>query len=224
MKGSSILKKIAARAKQLKKKHPGAKYSTLQKQAGREFKSGKLKKRKKVSGSVGAVKPKRRKVVRRKAVRRKKRVVRRVRRVARRRVAKRVVRRVRRRVVRRSVRRTVRRVARRKRGRVSGKGKSIMPLVLLAGGAFLLYTMLNKSSQPPLIITQNPTRNNAAQTAIQIATAAGATAVQIANLIKALNAQSDAQVMTAAATLQTSPDPLTALTTNPQLYGGMVAI
>ncbi len=223
MKGSSILKKIAARAKQLKKKHPGAKYSTLRKQAGREFKSGKLKKRKKVSGSVGAVKPKRRKAVKRKAVRRKKRVVRRVRRVARRRTVKRAVRRVRRRVVRRSVRRTVKRVVRRRR-RISGKGKSMMPLVILGGVGILAYMLFNKPAQPPLIITQNPTRNNAAQTAIQIATAAGATAQQIANLIKSLNAQSDAQVLTAAATLQTSPDPLTALTTNPQLYGGMVAI
>ena len=52
MKGSSILKKINARVKQLKKKHPGAKRSTLQKQAGREFKAGKLKKKKSTKQST----------------------------------------------------------------------------------------------------------------------------------------------------------------------------
>jgi hypothetical protein len=50
----SALAKINARVKALKKKHPGAKHVTLQKQAGREYKAGKLggvKKKKKVGSS-----------------------------------------------------------------------------------------------------------------------------------------------------------------------------
>lgn len=44
------LKKVQARAKQLKKLHPGKKFKTLQKQASREYKSGSIpKKRKKIA-------------------------------------------------------------------------------------------------------------------------------------------------------------------------------
>jgi hypothetical protein len=39
---SSALQKINARVKVLKKKHPNSKHTTLQKQAGKEYKAGKL--------------------------------------------------------------------------------------------------------------------------------------------------------------------------------------
>ncbi len=40
---SAALKKINARVKQLQKKHPKSKRVTLQKQAGKEYRAGKLK-------------------------------------------------------------------------------------------------------------------------------------------------------------------------------------
>lgn len=39
---SSVLKKITTRAKQLKKKHPNTKWTSLIKQAGRDYRNGKL--------------------------------------------------------------------------------------------------------------------------------------------------------------------------------------
>jgi hypothetical protein len=44
---STALKKINARVKELKKKHPGSSHHTLQKQAGKEYKAGKLGRTKK---------------------------------------------------------------------------------------------------------------------------------------------------------------------------------
>jgi hypothetical protein len=65
----SALAKINARVKQLAKKHPGTKRVTLQRQAGREYREGKLGRvsgaKKRVSGKVLG-KSKRRKSTRRK--------------------------------------------------------------------------------------------------------------------------------------------------------------
>lgn len=58
---SSALKKIQARVKQLRKKHPNAKFRSLQKQAGSEYRSGKL----------GGVKKKKRTVAKKKSAPRK---------------------------------------------------------------------------------------------------------------------------------------------------------
>jgi hypothetical protein len=46
-KGSSVLKKITTYAKKLRKKHPSAKWSSLVKQAGASYRSGKMGRRKK---------------------------------------------------------------------------------------------------------------------------------------------------------------------------------
>lgn len=55
----TALKKIHARVKHLRKLHPGKAYKTLQKQAGKEFKAGSLsvkKKRKSAKRKIGKVK------------------------------------------------------------------------------------------------------------------------------------------------------------------------
>lgn len=58
---SSALKKIQARVKQLRKKYPNAKFRSLQKQAGSEYRNGKL----------GGVKKKKRAVAKKKSAPRK---------------------------------------------------------------------------------------------------------------------------------------------------------
>lgn len=185
MAAGTALKKINARAKQLKKKHPNAKYKTLQKQAGAEYRSGKLKAKRKAA-------PKKKRAVKRRkvssavgAVRRKK-----VRRAIRPRV-----------VVIASPRKRRRKVAKKKstgRRRV-GSPKMGMGALLLGGLALGAVYLLTRPKTPQIIYTQNATRNSQAQTLLQAAQTAGMTAAAIANLIKVINASSDSQVAAAAA-------------------------
>lgn len=172
---NTALKVINKRVKELQKKHPNSKRSTLQKQAGREWRSGSLKHRKKTYkkiAKVGAVK-RRRVTVKRRKIRRSK--------------PKSLA------VVRTRTRTRVKTVVR----RVGGSGKkSLMPLVIggLALGALYLFTRNRQTQTPVLIQTANPQRNNWAQNAVAIAQAAGMTAAAIAALIRQLNNSDDTQV------------------------------
>jgi len=186
----NALQKINKRAKQLQKKHPGKKYRTLQKQAGKEFKAGKLKTRKK---KVGAAK---KKAVRKRTVKKS------VRKVVRRAV-KTVPKKKR---VYRAKRTKVKAYTATRYKRVSGKGKSIMPLLLLGAVGVGAYLLLKRptvqASQYGYMPTNNTVRNDSANSILTWATAAGLTATAIAKLINAINSSSDAQVVQAAS----SPD------------------
>lgn len=193
MKGITALNKIRARTKQLQRKHPGKKYSTLQKQASSEYKSGRIpkkraahkpKKRRKVTGTrkykvshrvktVGAVKTVRKSHKRRKAPKRRVLTVVRVR------------------------TRTVT-----KARRVGGGGsKSMLPMLLgiavVGVGAYLLMRKSTPTTPVPLVTTPNVARNTAAANLVQVATSAGASITALTNLIKTLNSMSDSQVVAA---------------------------
>jgi hypothetical protein len=180
---ANALKKINARAKALKKKHPGKKYKTLQKQAGAEYKAGKLK-----SKRPAKRKPAKRAARRGPAKRRK----------ARRRVGKpntvvyslgKLVRRRRKSPKRKQ--KTKRRVGR----RVSGNS-SMMPVILI-GLAAAAYFLLKPAAVPVLYQSSNVARNNATNNIMNYATAAGLTAQAIAALINSLNSSSDSDVINA---------------------------
>lgn len=181
---NTALVKINARVKELQKKHPNSKRKTLQKQAGKEWRDGKLKKRK----------PARRKhTVERKAVRRKS-------------VVRKVVRK-RRAVVPKSKRVYRAKVVRVKSykapryKRISGIGKmsALVPIVAIVGLGALAYYFINKSQTPSLIPTTNPYRAAATNDILQWAAVAGLTATAIAKIIDSLNKSSDAAVISAAA-------------------------
>lgn len=179
---ANALKKIVARVKVLRKKHPNAKYKTLQKQAGREFKAGKLKARRK---------PAAKKVTRKRTVKRK-----RISSVGA--VASRVAA-VRKRKAPRKRAATKKKTSPRRRARVSGSGKSIMPALLLGGlGLAAVYMLTRRNQQPTTYVpTGNYTRDNAASNILAYATAAGLTIAAITKLIQALNSSSDSQVTAA---------------------------
>lgn len=196
----NALKKINERVKQLQKKHPNAKRKTLQKQAGREWKSGKLKARKKAA-------PKRVKSVRRKTVAKKRAAVR-----------KRPIKRAARRVRTRTITKTVYKVRRVKikskpRRRVGSRtmgGKSLMPIVAIAALGVGAYLLLSKPATPPSYIqTGNYQRDNAASNILAYATAAGLAASAIAKLIDSLNNSSDSTVISAGQNPQQSLEWLT---------------
>ena len=198
---NAALKKIQARVKKLRKKHPGAKFRTLQKQAGAEYRAGKLKTRKKRSA------PKRRKAVRRRVS------------------AVGTVKRRRKRISRHNPKtvtiikyRTVGRVKpakkRRRRyvkakrivhcRRVGGMSKGTKN-ALMVGGALVLGYLLIKSMSPayPPITLTNPASVSSANSLVSAAQAAGYSATAIANLIKTINSSSDQQVQTAATSVST---------------------
>lgn len=197
---ANALKKITTRAKQLKKRNPGKKWKTLVKQAGAEYRSGKLKTTRKRKPAAKKRKPVRRKPARRRvssasAVGTVKR-----RRVRRRRVARkacRVTTRVRTRTRTKTVYRRV------------GSKKSKLGSLLLIGGALAVGYLLLKPKPAPVqyIPTNNPTRNNLASDIISIVTAAGMTATQIVNLIKNLNSSNDAQVQQIYDNVKSGVDP-----------------
>jgi len=183
MSGSTALKKINARVKVLAKKHPGKKRTTLQKQAGAEYRAGKLKARRK---------PAKRKSPKRKAVRRRrhvgakvgshKRVVRR-RKSVRRRVKRAVSRpRV---IVRTRTRTKTVRIASRRR---VGSKKSLLPVLAIAGAAVAAYFLLKPKTAPIIYPTGNTYRDSTSQQLLQYAQAAGATATAIAQLVATINA------------------------------------
>lgn len=189
---ANALKKIQARVKKLRKRYPKKKYSSLMKQAGKEYKSGKLKPRKKAAKR----KPAKRKAVRRKTAP-KKRVVKRARRRA---AAKPKV--IRRRTV--VVYRTKKRKSR--RASVSGFGKigKILPIVALGVGAYLL---LKPKPAPPIVQTSNPARNQAASDILLYANAASMTAAAIAKLIQTINSSNDTQVQKIYDNVKSGADP-----------------
>lgn len=189
----NALKKINERVKQLQKKHPKSKRTTLQKQAGREWKAGKLAGKKRKSAPKKKAVARKRKTVVHKPAKRK---------AARRKVTTRVV-------VVGKIRRRRRPAAkaRHTRRRVSGKGPSIMPMVALGALAVGGYLLLSKGSTPQqnsYIPTGNYQRDNSAANVLAYATAAGLAASAIAKLIDALNNSSDSQVTAAAANPQAS--------------------
>lgn len=178
---NSALKKINARAKVLKKKHPGKKYKTLQKQAGKEYKAGKLKTRRKRVGTVKKARPKKRAVVRKKRVLKVKPIKERV---------------------YRAKRSKVKAYTATRYKRVSGKGKSIMPLVALAAVGVAAYLLLKPktvlATNYGYMPTGNPVRDNSANSILTWATAAQLTAGAIAKLIQAINNSDDSTVKTIA--------------------------
>lgn len=176
---ANALKKINARVKVLQKKHPNAKRKTLQKQAGREYKAGKLKVKRK---PVAKKKPVKRKAVKRsiariakpatlgKLYKRRKRATR----------AKKVVR-------------------RRVNGKV-GKSSMLLPVVALGGLAVLAYFMLKPATNtqvPALYQSQNVQRNQSASNILAYASAGALTISAIAKLIEALNSSDDKTVVAA---------------------------
>lgn len=188
----NALKKINERAKALKKKHPGKKYKTLQKQAGSEYRAGKLTGTKKKL-SKSRVVTKKRKVSRRKVgkapivyslgklIRKRRKKLSRRKPVAQRRYKKVVVK--------------VKSYQGRRKQRVSGM-KSLMP-VFLVGGLGLLAYMLLKPATPVLSTTTNVQRNASASNLVSYATAAGLGISAITQLINSLNSMSDSDVINA---------------------------
>jgi len=175
---ANALKKINARVKALRKRYPKAKRSTLQKQAGREYKAGKLKgKRKKPA-------VKKRVAKRRKPAAKKTRV--RVKRVT---VVK---------IVRRRTRKKPAKV-KKKMGRAVGKKDSILPMLIVGGLGLAAVYMLTKPrvTSNQYLPTGNYQRDNAANNILSYAMAAGLTVTAITKLIQALNNSTDAQVATA---------------------------
>jgi hypothetical protein len=183
----NALKKISARVKQLRKKNPGRKYSSLQKQAGKEFKAGKLKaKRKPAAKKAAKRKPAKRKAIRRAAPKVK---------IARRKVVARV-----KPVKPRKVKVKAYKATRYKK--VGKGGKSMMPLIALAAVGVGAYLLLRKPATVAqnygYIPTGNPVRDNSANSVLTWATAAGLTATAITKLIQAINSSSDSTVQNAA--------------------------
>ena len=194
----------------LQKKHPKSKRTTLQKQAGREWKAGKLKK------SVGGVK--RKKPAAKKVVHKRKAVKRAVKRTVKRRkigssgnANTRTATRAstsRNKTATKTITANVKIGSRRKRRAVAKKvyrrrkvgalGGNTLPLVL--GGAVLLGLgyMLFKKPTPQYIPTGNVYRDNNASSVLTWATAAGLAATTIAAIIAKLNASSDSAVNSAA--------------------------
>ncbi len=182
----NALKKISQRTKQLQKRNPKKKYRTLQRQAAKEYKAGKLKTPKR--------KPAKKKPVKRKAAKKiapRKKVVRRKRAI---------------------VKTTKRRVVRAKRvkvkaykatryKRVSGMGK-MMPLLAVAALGVGAYLLLKRpapvASNYGYMPTGNPTRDANANAVLTWATAASLGAAAISKILQALNSKSDTQVQSAA--------------------------
>jgi len=197
MKGATILKKISARAKQLKKRHPGAKHSSLMKKAGAEYRAGKLKKKRKPAARKKVHRKKRRVAavgrVKRTVKRRVKRRVHRAKRTVKRRVRRKAVRHVK--VVRRRITRRVKRRAV-KRRRVSGKGKGSNLLLFLGLGIGAYLLLRRPATQTIYVPTGNTTKDSAASNIIALASAAGVVGSQLFKIIQLLNNSSASQVQT----------------------------
>jgi hypothetical protein len=192
---ANALKAINKRVKQLQKKHPKSKRTTLQKQAGREWKAGKLKARKKVVGAVKRKPAKRKRAAaprKRAAAPRKKTVRRKLATVPKK---KRVY---------KAKRTNVKAYKATRYKRISGKGKSMVPMLLgaavLGVGAYLLLKRPTvQATNYGYVPTSNPARNDSANSILTWATAAGLGITAISKLITAINSSSDAQVQQAAA-------------------------
>lgn len=195
---ASTLQKITARAKRIRKAHPGKKWLTAVKEAGREFRAGKLKpkrarpkkhsKRKhKARRRVSGFKPNTGLVPREQVARTRARVG--------------------------SHRRKPRRRAasprpkRRRVGQSNGNGSGpsstnwVMPVLVLGGLGLAAYALLRNQGQTSPAVsssqyvpTGNAYRDSAASKILAYATAAGMVGDAIAKLIQALNRSSDADI------------------------------
>lgn len=181
----NALKKIVARVKQLRKKHPNAKYKTLQKQAGREFKAGKLKAKRKPATKKKTV---RRKASRKKSTGRKVGAVR-VQTVKIAAVKKHKKR-------RKPVKKTYRKRAR--VGATSSLAKLLIPAVGLGLLGFLAYKMMQPATNQQGLINRNSTAAAQGQSnVLQWAAAAGIVGGALAKIIDSLNSSDDATVAAA---------------------------
>lgn len=194
----STLKKITTRAKSIRKAHPGKSWKTAVKEAGREFRAGKLKLRKKrrpkkhsnrkhrARRISGGLRPNNvASVPREKIARTRARVGSHRRKPKKRRV-------------------TSPRPTRRRVGQSNGSGPSsnnwVMPVLVLGGLGLAAYALLRNQAQAPpasssqLVQTGNAYRDSAAQKILAYAAAAGMVGDAIAKLIQALNSSSDADV------------------------------
>lgn len=191
MSGASALKKINARVKKLAKKYPGKKRTTLQKQAGAEYRAGKLK----------AKRP-RKKVKAKKVSHRKKRRVARVAKVGTHRAP---VKRTRRRKAKRTKSAKVRIRTVTRTVRIGSRKKSMLPVILGVAALGLGAMLLMKKSAPAVLQTQNPIRNQQTNSIIQYATAAGVVGDALTKLINAINASNDTSINTLATQAAQTP-------------------
>ncbi len=196
MAAGAALKKITDRVKALRKKHPKAKYKSLQQQAGKEYKAGKLKNkaaRKKVSGV--------KKTARKKAASKK---------TARKRAPR--VKVITRQITIGTIKRKRRKAAPKRkaarRRKVGGLGNSTLPIILGIGALAAVAYFALKPATPTAQLAYNPTGNqttdNKAAEIMAWASAAGLGITAITSLINALNA---GKVDAAYSGLQTSGTP-----------------
>ncbi len=185
---NNALKKINARVKVLQKEHPNSKRKTLQKQAGKEWRDGKLKK------GVGAKK----RVAKKKPVKGKRsaakpRIVHHTRTIVK------VVKAKRRKY--KAKKSNVRAYKATRYKRVSGIGKmsSLVPIVAIAALGLGAYYLFTRATTPVLAPTTNPYRAQAQTSILQWASLAGLTAAAIASIINQLNSSDDDTVIAAAA-------------------------
>jgi len=190
------LTKITKRAKAIRRAHPGKSWRTAVKDAGREYRTGKLKRK---------AAPRKRKAVRKRA--RPRRRVGAFLPTTGKRGPRETVIRTRSRVgahkrkPRRRKKPVSHSVARPRRRRVGQSATStLMPIVALGGLGLLAYALLRKPAQPApapasgLATTGNQYRDATAQRILAYATAAGIAADAIWKLIQSLNRASDADV------------------------------
>lgn len=204
---SSALMQINKRVAVLAKKFPGKKRKTLQKQAGKEYKAGKLKTRKK--RKVGAVKLIERRETKRTPAKRTYRIIRsktgRYKKVQR--VAK--VGKVRRAPIKRRRKKyaiVAKRIARRRSVSGGGSMKSILPIVVIGGVALLAYMAFKKPSVTTQYIpTGIAAKDNAAAQVLSWASTAGIVGSALSNILKALNNGSTSQVQNLASSTAGNP-------------------
>lgn len=183
----NALKAINTRVKALQKKHPKSKRTTLQKQAGREWKAGKLKAKRKAAPKRKAVK---RKPAKRKAAPRKS--------------AKKTVRKKslspavpKKKRVYKAKRTSVKAYKAKRYKRISGTGSmmsTVLPIAALTIGALLIYKLMTPAI-PQYTNTTNPYRAQAQNNLLQWAQAAGLGISAITSMINAINGKSDAEVI-----------------------------
>lgn len=197
---ANVLKRISARAKQIRKKHPGKAWKTAVKEAGRDYRAGKLRKgsnRKRVKVKrkakarrrVSGIRPNTGALTTRETVVKTRARVGAHKRKPRRRPASRP-----------------RPQPRRRRIGQQGTTSGLMPVVLLGGLGLLAYAVLRGQSQAPpvgggptgtadgLALTGNSYRDATAQRIVAWAMGIGMAAAAITKLIQALNSSSDSDV------------------------------
>ncbi len=189
---TTALKKITAEAKRIRKKKPKTTWKSAVRQAGAKYRSGKIRKPKKV-GKVKKKRAAKKRSVRKKAAPKK---------AARKRSSRKPTKAIQ---VVKVVRVTrVGRVSSPRRKRMAGSGgggfKKFMPFLLLGGAALILWHIMKpKAPQvpagaPPLIQTTNQSRNQQTNEILQYALAGGLALDAITKLINALNSRSDTDI------------------------------